>query len=39
MAEQAGFGNISFMTAYEIKKQIGNEEKVFPVFLMAAQKI
>jgi ubiquinone/menaquinone biosynthesis C-methylase UbiE len=39
MAEQAGFGNVSFMTAYEIKKQIGNEEKVFPVFLMAAQKI
>lgn len=39
MAEEAGFGNISFTTAYEIKKQIGNEEKVFPVFLMAAQKI
>jgi ubiquinone/menaquinone biosynthesis C-methylase UbiE len=39
MAEQAGFGNVSFTTAYEIKKKIGNEEKVFPVFLMAAQKI
>jgi ubiquinone/menaquinone biosynthesis C-methylase UbiE len=39
MAEQAGFGNVSFTTAYEIKKQIGNEEKVFPVFLMAGQKI
>ncbi len=39
MAGQAGFGNISFTTAYEIKKQIGNEEKVFPVFLMAAHKI
>jgi 2-polyprenyl-3-methyl-5-hydroxy-6-metoxy-1,4-benzoquinol methylase len=38
MAEQAGFRNISFTTAYEIKKQISNEEKVFPVFLMAAQK-
>lgn len=39
MVEEAGFENISFTTAYEIKKQIGNEEKVFPVFLMAAQKI
>jgi ubiquinone/menaquinone biosynthesis C-methylase UbiE len=39
MAEEAGFGHISFTTAYEIKKQIGNEEKVFPVFLMAARKI
>jgi ubiquinone/menaquinone biosynthesis C-methylase UbiE len=39
MAEEAGFGNISFTTAYEIKKQIGNEERVFPVFLMTAQKI
>jgi ubiquinone/menaquinone biosynthesis C-methylase UbiE len=39
MVEEAGFGNISFMTAYQIKKQIGNEEKTFPVFLMIAQKI
>jgi ubiquinone/menaquinone biosynthesis C-methylase UbiE len=39
MVEEAGFENVSFTTAYEIKKQIGNEEKVFPVFLMAAQKI
>ncbi len=39
MVEEAGFGNISFMTAYQIKKQIGNEEKTFPVFLMTAQKI
>ncbi len=39
MAEAAGFGNITFTTAYEIKKQIGNEEKVFPVFLMVARKI
>ena len=39
MVEEAGFGNISFTTAYEIKKQMGNEEKIFPVFLMAAQKI
>jgi ubiquinone/menaquinone biosynthesis C-methylase UbiE len=39
MVEEAGFGNFSFMTAYEIKKQIGNEEKTFPVFLMVARKI
>jgi ubiquinone/menaquinone biosynthesis C-methylase UbiE len=39
MVEEAGFGDISFRMAYEIKKQIGNEEKTFPVFLMAAQKI
>jgi len=39
MVEEAGFRNITFSTAYEIRKQIGNEEKVFPVFLMAAQKI
>ena len=39
MVEDAGFEKISFMTAYEIKKQIGNEEKTFPVFLMVAQKI
>jgi ubiquinone/menaquinone biosynthesis C-methylase UbiE len=39
MVEEAGFGNISFMTAYEIEKKIGNEEKTFPVFLMGAQKI
>ena len=39
MVEEAGFGNISFTTAYEIQKKIGNEEKVFPVFLMAAQRI
>jgi ubiquinone/menaquinone biosynthesis C-methylase UbiE len=37
--EAAGFGNVSFSTAYEIKKKIGNEEKTFPVFLMTAQKI
>jgi ubiquinone/menaquinone biosynthesis C-methylase UbiE len=38
MVEAAGFGNVSFSTAYEIKKQIGNEEKTFPIFLMCAQK-
>jgi 2-polyprenyl-3-methyl-5-hydroxy-6-metoxy-1,4-benzoquinol methylase len=39
MVEDAGFRNIAFSTAYVIKKQIGNEEKTFPVFLMKARKI
>jgi len=38
MVENSGFGNVKFSTAYRIKKQIGNEEKTFPVFLMTAQK-
>ncbi len=37
--ENAGFGNVIFSTAYEIKKNSGGEEKTFPVFLMTAQKI
>jgi len=37
--EAAGFGNIRFSTAYQIKKKINDEEKMFPVFLMIAQKI
>jgi ubiquinone/menaquinone biosynthesis C-methylase UbiE len=37
-AEDIGFGNVRFSTAYEIKKRIGSEEKTFPVFLMTAQK-
>jgi hypothetical protein len=37
--EDMGFENITFSTAYEIKKKIGNEEKTFPIFLMSAQKI
>ncbi len=39
MVETAGFGNVTFSTAYEIKKQIGHEEKTFPIFLMVAQKV
>lgn len=39
MVEEAGFDHITFITAYEIKKNIGNEEKTYPVFLMAARKI
>lgn len=39
MVENAGFENVRFSTAYEIKKKIGDEEKTFPVFLMTAQKI
>ena len=35
---EIGFGNVTFSTAYEIRKKIGNEEKNFPVFLMTAQK-
>lgn len=33
-----GFENIKFLTAYEIKKKIGDEQKTFPIFLMTAQK-
>jgi len=36
--EAAGFREIHFLTAYEIKKKIGNTEKTFPVFLMTARK-
>ena len=38
LAEEAGFERVAFSTAYEIKKRIGHEEKIFPVFLMTAQK-
>ena len=37
-AEVIGFGNVTFSTAYEIKKRIGDEEKIFSIFLMSAQK-
>jgi ubiquinone/menaquinone biosynthesis C-methylase UbiE len=37
--EEIGFKNVTFSTAYEIKKKIGVEDRTFPVFLMAAQKI
>ncbi|MFT3890741.1 MAG: class I SAM-dependent methyltransferase [Anaerolineales bacterium] len=37
--EFAGFGNVTFSMAYEIKKAVAGKEKVFPVFLMVAQKI
>jgi len=37
--EAVGFGNVRFSTAYEIKKKINDQEKVFPVFLMVAQKM
>jgi ubiquinone/menaquinone biosynthesis C-methylase UbiE len=36
--EAAGFSNVNFSTAFEIKKKIEGVEKVFPVFLMTAQK-
>jgi len=37
--EDAGFDNVRFSTAYEIKKEIDGKEKVFPVFLIVAQKL
>lgn len=36
--EDAGFENVKFSTAYEIRKEIDDREKAFPVFLMTAQK-
>lgn len=38
LVEEIGFGNVTFSTAYEIKKKINDHEKVFPLFLMVAQK-
>jgi ubiquinone/menaquinone biosynthesis C-methylase UbiE len=37
--EAAGFGNVTFSTVYEIKKMVAGKEKMFPVFLMVAQKM
>lgn len=39
IVEEAGFEDVAFSTAYEIKKKIGDEEKAFPIFLMSARKI
>jgi ubiquinone/menaquinone biosynthesis C-methylase UbiE len=36
--EAVGFENVRFSTAYEIRKEVDGGEKVFPVFLMSAQK-
>ena len=36
--EAAGFVNVTFSTAYEIKKDVNGAEKFFPVFLMTARK-
>jgi 2-polyprenyl-3-methyl-5-hydroxy-6-metoxy-1,4-benzoquinol methylase len=36
--EDAGFADVKFSTAYEIKKKIGDAEKIFPVFLLIAKK-
>ena len=36
--EAAGFGDVNFSTAYEIKKEVNGAEKSFPVFLMTAIK-
>lgn len=37
--ERTGFQNVTFSTVYKIRKQVGNKEKTFPIFLMVAQKI
>jgi ubiquinone/menaquinone biosynthesis C-methylase UbiE len=36
--EAAGFGDVRFSTAYQIKKMIDDEQKAFPVFLMTARR-
>ena len=36
--EEAGFTDVRFSTAFEIKKKIGDAEKTFPVFLLTARK-
>ncbi len=36
--EDAGFADVKFSTAFEIKKKIDGAEKVFPVFLLTARK-
>jgi ubiquinone/menaquinone biosynthesis C-methylase UbiE len=35
--EAAGFADVRFSTAYQIKKMIDDEQKVFPIFLMTAR--
>lgn len=37
--EEAGFGNVEFSLAYEIRKEIDGKERKFPVFLMVAEKM
>ncbi len=36
--EAAGFADVNFSTAYDIKKKVKGTEKSFPVFLMTARK-
>jgi ubiquinone/menaquinone biosynthesis C-methylase UbiE len=36
--EETGFTDVKFSTAFEIKKNIDNAEKIFPVFLLIARK-
>ena len=36
--EDAGFENVKFSTAFEIKKKIDDTEKTFPIFLLTARK-
>jgi ubiquinone/menaquinone biosynthesis C-methylase UbiE len=37
--EEAGFADVKFSTAFEIKKKIDDIEKTFPVFLLTARKV
>lgn len=37
--EEAGFEDVKFSTAFEIKKKIDDIEKTFPVFLLTARKV
>jgi SAM-dependent methyltransferase len=36
--EDAGFADVKFSTAFEIKKKIDDVEKIFPVFLLTARR-
>ena len=38
-AEQAGFGKIHFETVFEITKESQGGTRIFPVFLMVAQRV
>lgn len=36
MARDSGFGNVRFMTAYEMRKIVDGVERIYPIFLMSA---
>jgi ubiquinone/menaquinone biosynthesis C-methylase UbiE len=39
LVENAGFENVLFSTPYQIKKNVEDSEKLFPIFLLSARKI